>query len=69
MARKYTLNAKKKKLKIQIFLKPEGKRPHGRTKSRWRDNIIWILKKQGSMLRTGFISFRVGTGGRALRKP
>jgi hypothetical protein len=60
---------KKKKKNSDFFEEPERKRPHGRTKSRWKDNNIWIFEKQGSMLRTGFISFRVGTGGRVLRKP
>ena len=27
--------------------KPEGKRPHGRTKSRWEDNIMMDLQEVG----------------------
>jgi len=59
----------KKTLKISdFFQEPEGKRPHGRTKSKLEDNNIWNFKKQDNMLRTGFISFGIGNDGRVLRE-
>jgi len=46
--------------------KPEGKRPLGKPRLRWEDNIIrWIsVKWDGAW--TGSIWFRIGTGGRLL---
>jgi hypothetical protein len=41
--------------------KPEGKRPLGRPRRRWEDNIKIDLLKVG--VRTGLIWLRIGTGG------
>jgi hypothetical protein len=30
-----------------LFGKPEGKRPHGRPRSKWEDKIIMVLKQIG----------------------
>ena len=40
--------------------KPEGKRPLGRPRRRWEDNIKMDLKEVG---RTGWGWLRIGTGG------
>jgi hypothetical protein len=37
-----------------LVRRPEGKRPLGRPRCRWEDNIRWALGRQGSMWRTGF---------------
>jgi hypothetical protein len=42
--------------------KPEGKRPLGRSRRRWVDNIKIDLR-QDEMVWTGSIWFRIGTSG------
>ena len=45
--------------------KPEGKRPLGRPRHRWEDNIkMDLLKWEG--VETGWSWLRIGTGGRHL---
>jgi hypothetical protein len=47
-----------------IFVgKPEGKRPLGRPRSRWVDNIRIILERWDGVLLTGLVWLRIGTGG------
>jgi hypothetical protein len=41
----------------------EGKRPLGRPRRRWEDNIKLVLREIGSMGRTGFGWLRVGPNG------
>jgi hypothetical protein len=41
--------------------KPEGKRPLGRPRRRWEDNIKMDLQEVGAW--TGSIWFKIGTGG------
>jgi hypothetical protein len=43
--------------------KPEGKRPLGRPRRRWEDNIKTYLQEVGWGLWTGLILLRIGTGG------
>jgi hypothetical protein len=43
--------------------KPKGKRPLGRPKRRWEDNIKMYLRETGFGLWTGFVWLRIGTGG------
>jgi hypothetical protein len=43
--------------------RPEGRRPLGRSRCRWEDNIKMDLREIGFGMRTGFIGFRIGTGG------
>jgi hypothetical protein len=43
--------------------RPEGKRPLGRPRSRWKDNIKLDLREVGSMWRTGFSWLRIGSNG------
>ena len=43
--------------------KPEGKRPLGRPRLRWEDNIKMDLQEVGGGLETGCSWLRIGTGG------
>jgi hypothetical protein len=43
--------------------KHKGKRPFGRPKRRWEDNIKMDLKAVGRRAWTGSIWLRIGTGG------
>jgi hypothetical protein len=44
--------------------KPEGKRPLGRPRRKWEDNIKMDLQKVGGgVVETGWSWFRIGTGG------
>jgi hypothetical protein len=47
--------------------KPEGKRPLGRPRHRWMDNINrWILERWDGAMWTGLVWLRIGTGGELL---
>jgi hypothetical protein len=41
----------------------EGKRPIGRTRHRWEDNIKMLLQEVGWVTWTGLIWLMAGTGG------
>jgi len=43
--------------------KPEGMRPLGRPRCRWKDNIKMDLDEAGCRAWTGSIWLRIGTGG------
>ena len=43
--------------------KPQGKRPCGRPKNRWEDNLKLDLQDVGWGTWTGLIWLRIGTGG------
>jgi hypothetical protein len=43
--------------------KPQGKRPLGRPRRRWEDNIKMDLQEVGGVLGTGWSWLRIGTGG------
>ena len=43
--------------------KPEGKRPLGRPRHRWEDNIKRDLQEVGGVLGTGWSWLRIGRGG------
>jgi hypothetical protein len=43
--------------------KPEGKRPLGRPRRRWEDNIRMVLQEVGCGLWTGLGWLRIETGG------
>jgi hypothetical protein len=43
--------------------KPEGKRPLGRPRRRWEDNIKMDLQEVGGVVGTGWSWLRIGTGG------
>jgi hypothetical protein len=46
--------------------KPEGRRPLGRHRCRWEDNIKMDLREVGWGVWTGSIWLRIGTGGELL---
>ena len=43
--------------------KPEGKRPLGKPRSRWENNIKMDLHKWEGVVGTGWSWLRIGTGG------
>jgi len=43
--------------------KPEGKRPLGRPRRRWKDNIKMDLREVGGGVGTGWSWISIGTGG------
>jgi hypothetical protein len=43
--------------------RPEGKKPLGRPRRRWEDNIKMDFREVGMMGRTGFSWLRIGSGG------
>jgi hypothetical protein len=43
--------------------KPEGKRPFGRQRRRWKMGSEWILRKLACGVWSGFSWLRIGTGG------
>jgi hypothetical protein len=45
-----------------LVAKPEGKRPLGRHRHRWEDNIKMYLSEIGFVLWIGVIWFRIATG-------
>jgi hypothetical protein len=49
-----------------LVRKPEGKKPLGRPRHRWEDNIKMDLEEMGCGVWTGSIWLRIGTGGRHL---
>jgi hypothetical protein len=46
--------------------RPEGKRPLGRPRGRWKDNIKMDLQEVEWWAWTGLIWLRIGTGSRLL---
>jgi hypothetical protein len=46
--------------------KPEGRRPLGRPRRRWEDNIKMYLREVGWGAWTGSVWLRIGTGGEFL---
>jgi len=46
-----------------LVWKPEGKRPFGRPRRRWENNIKMDLQEVGRGAWTGLIWLRIGTGG------
>jgi hypothetical protein len=43
--------------------RPEGRRPIGRPRRRWEDNVKMDLQEVGWGAWSGLIWFRIGTGG------
>jgi hypothetical protein len=65
------MNGKKGKAYRLLVGKPEGKRPLGRPRRRWMDNIRMNLGEVGWgdvdwIGWTGFVWLRIGTGGELL---
>ena len=46
-----------------LVWKPEGKRPVGKPRRRWEDNIKMDLQEVGGGLGSGWSWLRIGTGG------
>jgi hypothetical protein len=46
--------------------KSDGRRPHGRPRHRWEDNIKMDLREVGWEAWTGSVWLRIGTGGKLL---
>jgi hypothetical protein len=46
-----------------LVRKPEGKRPLGRPRLRWEDNIKMDLQDVSGVVGTGWSWLRIGTGG------
>jgi hypothetical protein len=46
-----------------LLQKPEGKRPPGRPRQRWKDNMKLDLQEVGCGVRTGSSWLRIRTGG------
>jgi len=49
-----------------LVRKPVGKRPLGRPRRRWEDNIKMDLQEVGCRIWTALIWLRIGIGGRHL---
>ena len=49
-----------------LVVKPEGKRPLGRPRHIWEDNVKMDLQEVGGVVGTGWSWLRIGTGGRHL---
>jgi hypothetical protein len=64
MDRACSTNREKRNAYRILVGKPEGKRPLGRLRGRWVENIIQIL--EDGILWTGSIWLRIGTSGRLL---
>jgi hypothetical protein len=59
-------NWEQKKAYRLLVRKPEGKRPLGRPRRRWVNNIGWFLERWDGVMRTGLVWLRIGTGGELL---
>jgi hypothetical protein len=46
-----------------LIVRPEGRRPLGRPRLRWEDNIKMDLREIGFGMWIGFIGLRIGKGG------
>jgi hypothetical protein len=46
--------------------KPKGKKPFGRRRHKWENNVRWILEEKGEKVRTGCIWLRTRTNGKLL---
>jgi hypothetical protein len=59
------MGAKRIMYRLQVR-KPEGKRPLGRPRCRWVDNIKMDLGEVDGVIWTGLAWFRIGSGGELL---
>jgi hypothetical protein len=57
---------KKRNVYRLLVGKPEGKRPLGRPRRRWIDNIKMDFLEIGLSVWTGLVWFRIGTDGELL---
>jgi hypothetical protein len=49
-----------------LVAKPEGRRPLGRPRRRWLDNIRMVLYRWDEVMWTGLVWLRIGAGGELL---
>jgi hypothetical protein len=56
----------KRNVKSLLVGKPEGKRPLGKPRRRWMNNIKMDLLEIGLNAVTGLVWLRIGTGGEPL---
>jgi hypothetical protein len=63
MCRTCSANEEKRNAYRILVGKPEGKRPQGRLRRRWVDNIKMDFREIGWNVRTGSIWLRIGTSG------
>jgi hypothetical protein len=54
-------HGEKRNLYRNLVEKPEGKKPVGRPRCRWEDNIRWTLEINYVVLWTELISLKIGT--------
>jgi hypothetical protein len=67
MGRPCTTNGEKRNAYRLLLGNPEGKRPLGRSRRRWVDNIRMDLGEVGwGDVWTGLVCLRIGTGGELL---
>jgi hypothetical protein len=59
-------NGEKRNAYRLLVGKPEGRRPLGRPRCRWVDNITMNVGEVGWVMWTGLIWLRTGTGGELL---
>jgi hypothetical protein len=61
------MGEEKKKNACRLLVgKPEGKRPLGRPRRKWVDNIRMDLGEVGRVMWTGLVWLRIGIGGELL---
>jgi hypothetical protein len=60
------MNGEKRNAYKLLLGKPEGKRPLGRPRRMWVDNIRMDFKRWDGVMWTGLVWLRTGTGGELL---
>jgi hypothetical protein len=63
MGRVYSKNGKKRSANRILMGTPEGKRPVGRQKRTWVDNIKMDIERQDGIVWTGSMWLWIGTSG------
>jgi hypothetical protein len=66
MGRACNTNGAKRTAYRTLVRKPEGKRPLGRSRRKWDDNIKMDFRGIGWVVWTGLIWLRIGTNGELL---
>jgi hypothetical protein len=66
MGRACSINGEKSNAYRLLVGKPEGRRPLGRPRSRWLDNIRMDFETWDEVMWTGLVWIRIGTGGELL---
>jgi hypothetical protein len=66
MGRACSTNGEKRNTYRLLVGKTEGKKPLGRPRHRWVDNIRMFLERWDGVMWTGFAWLMIGTGGELL---